>query len=73
MPLIFYKTFADDKVAIPNEVDAFIREYEALCKKHRLMVLSEGEPVTVGEYEKDLWGIREYTAQDIQDRDRFKP
>ena len=39
----------------------FLEEYEALCRKHGLMVLSDGEEVQLGPFHKDLWNVREST------------
>jgi hypothetical protein len=34
-----------------------IKEYEVLCRKYNLMILSEGEIVEVGKADDTLWGI----------------
>ena len=52
-------------VEAPEEVAQFLKEYESLCKKHGLMVLSEGEEVSVGPLDDSLWGIRKTTAHNI--------
>jgi len=49
---------------LPENYEAFYREYEALCKKHGLMVISEGEEVTIYRYREGLWGLRNSTADD---------
>ena len=46
---------------MPPEYIAFLLEYESLCKRHGLMVFSEGEQVCVGSYEAGLWRIVEST------------
>lgn len=47
---------------IPANVVAFMAEYESLCRKHGLMVSSDGEPVSIGPADSDLWGIKTSTA-----------
>lgn len=51
---------------------AFINEYRELCKKHNLMVLSEGEIVVVAEYEDNLWGLERYTEEEDERRAKWK-
>jgi hypothetical protein len=48
---------------VSERLDAFLDEYEALCLKHHLMVLSEGEQVWVEEASENLWGIRRSTSE----------
>ena len=45
----------------PPSVIRFLGEYEALCRKHNLMVFSDGESVEVDEADENLWGINEST------------
>jgi hypothetical protein len=45
----------------PHNVEEFLDEYEQLCRKHNLMVFSDGESVEVDEADENLWGIREHT------------
>lgn len=47
------------------DIDQFVREYEELCKKHNLMVISDGEPILVDKYDVGLWGLRESVAGDL--------
>ena len=46
---------------LPDKAKKFLAEYEVLCRKYGLMVLSDGEPVTIGAFEEGLWGIEEST------------
>ena len=54
------------KRKLPGNYDAFYREYEALCRKHNLMVLSDGEEVTIGKADKNLWGVKKSTLDKIE-------
>ena len=60
-----YKDFAGDEVEVPEAIDNFIKEYEILCKKHKLMIISDGEPIIVDTYEKSLWNIRKSIAGEL--------
>lgn len=51
---------------LPENVEAFLAEYETLCRKHGLMVLSEGEAVEVCPVDDELWGIRESTIRRLE-------
>ena len=66
--MIIYKNYCDEEVEIPHTIDDFIKEYEVICKKYNLMIISDGEPIIVDKYRKDLWGIRKSVANDISDR-----
>ena len=49
---------------LPAKYVAFLHEYTELCRKHGLMVLSNGEPVVVGDADEDLWGIEQRTKEE---------
>ena len=54
----------DEKTVFTSaKVLAFLDEYEALCRKHGCIVLSEGEEVEAVEVDsiEGMWGIREST------------
>ena len=53
----------DEKTVFTSaKVLAFLDEYEALCRKHGCIVLSEGEEVEAVETPPgNLWGVRETT------------
>ena len=58
---------------LPENYTIFLKDYRELCKKHGLMILSDGEEVEVGEYEKDLWGVRRTTiAKFLKDKEAGK-
>lgn len=57
-------------MAIPERIEAFLDEYEALCRKHGLMVLSEGEALQVDEADETLWHIRESVRADLASRQK---
>jgi len=67
--MTIWKDGCGDDVEIPNNYVRFFEEYEALCQKHGLMVLSNGEPVVICEYhdpEKgNPWAIKTSTANEI--------
>ncbi len=44
---------------LPFHYEAFLSEYEALCRKYNLMVFSDGESVEIGKADDALWGLRE--------------
>jgi hypothetical protein len=50
----------DKRELSPNAVN-FIKEYRELCKKYNIMVLSDGEQVSLGRYEEDLWLLEKET------------
>lgn len=52
-------------IELPERAKNFLKEYSELCKKHGLMVLSEGEQVQIAPYEEDLWGLEESTRHFI--------
>ena len=56
------KKFEPNDFDLPKKANDFLEEYKALCKKHRLMVLSDGEEVQIGPYGDDLWQIEESTC-----------
>jgi hypothetical protein len=59
------KKYKDDYKRIwPAGYAFFFEEYKQLCMKHGLMVLSDGEKVTIGGYDKDLWGIKNSTKEE---------
>ena len=48
-------------MSLPDKAEKFLVEYETLCRKYNIMVLSDGESVELGRFEEGLWGIREET------------
>ena len=46
-----------------EELEEFYKEYRELCKKHNLMVCSDGEEVQISKYEEGLWGLKESTER----------
>ena len=56
---------------LPDNYKEFLDDYEKLCRKHKLMVLSEGEKVTIGDYERLLWNIRLNTIRDLRLRKKY--
>lgn len=52
----------------PPEYKAFYEEYRQLCRKYKLMVLSEGEKVTIAEYDKELWWLKYHTKHERKRR-----
>lgn len=62
--------------ALNEEYEDFYEEYEALCKKHGLMVLSDGEQVQIGSRDEKLWGLKESTidwANSVQKYGEYSP
>jgi hypothetical protein len=51
---------------LPQKYECFLKEYELLCKKHDLMVFSEGEPVWVGKADEDLWDVEKETEYRLE-------
>ena len=39
------------------KMEAFLDEYRALCRRHGLMVFSDGEAVQIGDADEELWGL----------------
>ena len=64
---IYYGVYLEDPVEIPLHVDDFVREYEKLCQKHGLMILSDGEPIQLDLYRNDLWSLHSRIAQELRD------
>ena len=48
-------------VSLPERAQKFLKEYSELCRKHGLMICSDGEQVQIGAVDKDLWGVEEST------------
>lgn len=57
----------------PENVTKFLEEYEQLCRKHNLMVFSEGESVEVDKADEDLWAIRQNTERWWESKVRMAP
>lgn len=55
-----------NKSTLPENYKNFLKDYEVLCRKYKLMVLSEGEQVVVGKSNKTLWNIRSSTISDLR-------
>ena len=60
----------DEKTVFTSaKVLAFLDEYAALCRKHRCIILSEGEEIEAVDVENSpecterLWGVRETTER----------
>lgn len=51
---------------VDQKYKAFYREYDKLCRKYGLMVLSDGEPVVIGEVDRKLWGLWLHTVRDLK-------
>lgn len=56
--LIAYKI-----TSLPESYKLFYQEYKTLCKKHGLMICSEGESVDIDRYEDGLWEVKESTIR----------
>lgn len=51
---------------MPDHYRDFLDDYIAICKKHGLMIFSDGESVEVGSANDDLWRIEEGTLDRIE-------
>jgi hypothetical protein len=60
-----------DRVTLPFKLVTFLREYRDLCRKHGLMVCSDGEEVEVGKANHDLWGVARATVEHFK-RDKHR-
>lgn len=54
------------KHKLPAAYRDFLEDYREICEKHKLMVLSDGEPVEIGPYDPALWDIEGNTADKLR-------
>lgn len=63
----------DEEVEVPDNIVQFIEEYKALCEKHQICIISEGEEIeAVVGIRDDYWGIMSSTARSLHYEERRK-